>query len=183
MNRSLLAKRYAKALLAYAIEVGEADLLYPLLRDMGRVLRPAEAVEVLCNPTLSEQRRSQIVVALAGEDTPESLRRWVDLVFSHNREALLGDMARAYMMLYRKHKGITLVRVTSAVALDASTLQKIEEVVRQKRGGVIEMETEIDQGLIGGFVLRIDGMVMDASAKRAIERIRQQFISRNKTIV
>ena len=88
MNRSLLAKRYAKALLAYATEVGEADLLYPLLRDLGRVLRPAEAAEVVCNPTLSEQRRSQFVVALAGEGAPESLRRWVDLVFSHNREAL-----------------------------------------------------------------------------------------------
>lgn len=183
MNRSLLARRYAKALLAYAIEVGEADALYPLLRDLGRRLRPESVEDVVCNPTISEHERGVAVVALAGEDAPASLRRFVDLVFAHNRESLLGEMARAYTRLYRKHRGITLVRVASAMAMDDATLQKIEQVVRQSRGGEVEMESEIDNSLIGGFVLRVDGMVMDGSAKRAIALIRQQFVNRNKTIV
>lgn len=186
MNNGLLAGRYAKALLTYAMEVGEADALYPLMRNLGRTLRPVaglDGLEIVTNPTLSDRVRRDFVVAMAGERVPDSLVRFVDLVFSHNRGTLLGEMARAYIRLYRRHKGITFVRLTSAEPLAEGIRERIEEVVRERQGGEIEMEEIIDEGLLGGFVLRVDGLVLDASAKRAIERIRQQFISRNKTIV
>lgn len=186
MNKSLLAGRYAKALLAYALEVGEAEMVYPLLRELGRTLRPSATVDrelLITNPTLTEGERSRAVVALMGDVVPESLRRFVDLVFSHNRESLLGEMARAYIRLYRRHKGITFVRITSAEELNEELLRKICEMVRHHRGGEVEVETIVDRGLIGGFVLRVDGEVMDGSARSAIERIRQQFVSKNKTLV
>lgn len=186
MNKSLLAGRYAKALLAYALEVGEAEALYLLLRELGRTLRPSQEAareELITNPTLSERESSEAVVKLMGESVPESLRRFVDLVFSHNRESLLGEMARAYTRLYRRHKGITFVRVTSAEVLSEELLRKICDVVRLHKGGEVEVETIVDRGLIGGFVLRVDGEVMDGSIRSAIERIRQQFVSKNKTLV
>ena len=186
MNSSLLAGRYAKALLDYAIESGEADVLYPLMRHLGRTMRPAkglECLEVVTNPTLSEEARRGVVVAMAGESAPESFRRFVGLVFDHNRQSLFGEMARAYIRLYRKRKGITFVRVSSVVPLDGTTRERIEEIIRSQRGGEIEMEEIVDEGLLGGFILRVDGKVMDGSVKRAIELVRQQFINKNKTIV
>ena len=186
MNSGLLAGRYAKALLDYAIEVGEADVLYSLMRRLGRTMRPAkglDCLEVVTNPTLSEKARRKVVVAMAGEDVPDSFRRFVDLVFSHNRQSLLGEIARAYTRLYRRHKGITFVRVSSAVPLDSTTRERIEEVIRHQKGGEIEMEEIVDEGLLGGFILRVEGRVMDGSAKRAIELVRQQFINKNRTIV
>lgn len=186
MNRSLLARRYAKALLSYALEVGEAEALYPLMKGLGRTLRPyseEHLLDFVTNPTLTDQTRREALVEVLGGDVPESFRRFVDLVFSHKRESLLGEMARAYMVLYRKHKGITFVRVTSAVPLSEQALAKIQQVVRQRQGGEIEIEKEVDEQLLGGFTLRVDGMVLDGSAKRAIDRVRQQFIKKNKTIV
>ncbi len=181
MNRGLLAGRYAKALLAYAIEVGEADALYPVFCKLRYTLRSSQGV--LSNPTLLEQARVESVVAMAGEDAPALFGRFVDLVFSHNRESLLADMAMAYVRLYRRHKGITFVEVRSAVPLGEQTRQRIEEMVRRQRGGEIEMQVEVEEGLLGGFVLRVDGEVLDGSAKSAIERIRQQFVNKNRTLV
>lgn len=181
MNRSLLAGRYAKALLTYAIEAGEADALYPLFRELRFTLGSLHGV--VGNPTLSERERAEAVVRLAGEGAPALFGRFVDLVFSHNRESLLADMAMAYVRLYRRHKGITFVGVRSAVPLERQTRERIEEIVRRQRGGEIEMQVEVDEELLGGFVLRVDGEVLDGSAKSAIERIRQQFINKNKTIV
>ena len=181
MNRGLLAVRYAKALLAYAIEVGEADALYPIFGKLRYALRSSQ--EVVANPTLSEQTRAEAVVAMAGEGAPALFGRFVDLVFCHNRESLLADMAMAYVRLYRRHKGITFVGVRSAVPLDEHTQQRIAEMVHRQRGGEIEMQVEVEEGLLGGFVLRVDGEVLDGSARSAIERIRQQFVSKNKTLV
>ncbi len=181
MNNSLLAGRYAKALLAYALEVGEAEALYPILRDLRCKLHALRGM--VCNPTLSEQTRAEAVVAMVGEGAPASLVRFVDLVFSHNRESLLVDMATAYVRLYRQHKGITFVEVRSAKPLDDCTQQRVVDMVRRQRGGEIEVAVEVEEELLGGFVLRVDGEVLDGSVKSAIGRIRQQFISKNKTIV
>ncbi|MBO7300095.1 MAG: ATP synthase F1 subunit delta [Tidjanibacter sp.] len=184
MNESLLAGRYAKALLAYADEVGEADALYPILLRLGRTLRRNYGAEmVVSNPTLSEQMRCNFVVALAGEKPPVSLERFVRLVFDHNREQLLGEMARAYTKLYRQSRGITHAKVTATHKMESEALERLKEIIRNRRGGDVELEEEIDPELLGGFVLHIEGEVLDASAKGQIERIRQQFIVRNRSIV
>ena len=184
MNESLLAGRYAKALLAHAVEVGEADALYPILRELGRTLRYDRGVRgVVDNPTFSEELRERFVVALAGEEPPKSLGRFVDLVFRHNREGLLGEMARAYVRLYRHHKGIVYARLVAVATPDEATLERLREIIRQRFGGEVELDVRIDEQLLGGFVLRVEGRVLDASARGAIERIRQQFVSRNRSIV
>lgn len=184
MNESLLAGRYAKALLAYAIEVGEEDALYPILRGLGRTLRCDQRVKgVVDNPTFSEELRERFVVALSGEEPPQSLVRFVDLVFRHDREMLLGEMARAYMRLYRRHKGIVYARLVAVSTPDEATIERLREIIRQRFGGEVELDVMIDKELLGGFVLRVEGRVLDASARGAIERIRQQFVSRNRSIV
>lgn len=184
MNESLLARRYAKALVAYATEVGEAESLYPIMGRLSRVLRPTPDVRgVIGNPTLSEQTRVAFVVALAGVEPPVSLGRFVDLVFAHRRESLLGPMARAYVELYRKSNNITHAHLTTATEIDEATRERVEVLVAQEFGGVVEMEVEVNRDLLGGFLLRVNGKVMDGSVKGQLERIRHQFVTKNRSIV
>lgn len=180
----MLARRYAKALLAHAEEVGESEALYPIMRRLSMLVRPAPNLRgVIGNPTLSDEVRGRVVLALSGASVPESLGRFVDLVFSHNRESLLGEMARAYVVLYRKHKGIVHARVTAATAMDETTQHRLKEHLRSIYGGEIEMDVEVNEQLLGGFILKVDGKEMDGSVKGQLERIRNSFISRNRSIV
>lgn len=187
MNESLLARRYAKALLSYATEVGEAGELYPIMDRLWRELRPEPSVrEVVSNPTLSCEQRAACVVALAGggaESVPDSLRRFVDLVFAHRRQSLLGAMGRAYVELYRKACNITHAQLITATEIDSSTRSQIERLVAEEFGGTVELVVEIDREIIGGFLLRVGGRLMDGSVKGQLERIRQQFITKNRSIV
>ena len=184
MNESLLAGRYAKALLAHAEEVGEAAVLYPIMKRLSGLLRPTTSLRgVLDNPTLADDVREGVVLALAGEEQPESLRRFVDLVFGHNRESLLGEMARAYVGLYRRHRGVTYARVVAAKELDDATRSRLVELLGGQYGGEVELDEEVDEQLLGGFILRVDGKEMDGSVKGQLERIRNVFISRNRSIV
>lgn len=184
MNESLLAGRYAKALLAHAEEVGEAEVLYPIMKRLSGLLRPTPSLRgVLDNPTLAEELRERVVLALAGEQLPGSLRRFVELVFSHSRESLLGEMARAYVGLYRRHRGVTYARVVAAKELDDATRVRLVELLRHRYGGEVELDEEVDEQLLGGFILKVDGKEMDGSVKGQIERIRNVFISRNRSIV
>lgn len=185
MNESLLARRYAKALLAYAEELGEADLLYPVMRHLGRTLRHASREsEVVDNPTLSEELRGRFVEALAGvEPVPESLRRFVRLVFDHNREYLFGPMALAYLQLYRQSRGIVVAEVRCAHPLSEEAKGKIERLIAAHKQGKVELEVKVESRLIGGFVVTVDGKRLDASVAGELERIRQHLSERNRSIV
>jgi F-type H+-transporting ATPase subunit delta len=184
MNESLLSGRYAKALLAQAIEEGQDEVLYPILRHLSQTLRShLGAKGVVDNPTLSEELRAEFVVALAGEEAPLLLKRFVGLVFEHGREALLGEISRAYVGLYRRHRGITYARITTARRVDDTARQQLQDLLAREFGGEVEMDEILDEQLLGGFVIRVDGKQMDASVKGQLERIRNQFLSRNKSIV
>lgn len=184
MNESLLAGRYAKALLAYAEEVGEADALYPLMGQLeGRLRSDREAGSVVDNPTLSERTRSEWVVSLVGAEPPRSFCRFVDLVFCHNRERLLGEMARAYRRLYRRHRGLVYARLVATAMPNSEELARLKELIHNKCGGEVELEFVVNREILGGFILHVDGKVLDGSARGAIEQIRRQFIARNRNVV
>lgn len=184
MNESLLAARYAKALLGQALEEGVAEALYPIVKSLSQSLPMRGGWRATVdNPTLSEELRARFVVALAGENPPPLLERFVRLVLSHHRESQLGEMARAYVKLYRHHYGITYARITSAREMPTEVIEQLRGLLAQRFGGEIELDVFEDAGLIGGFVVRVDGRQMDASIKGQLERIRHQFINKNKNIV
>lgn len=184
MNESLLAGRYAKALLAQAVEEGQAEVLYPILKHLAHTIRSTSRIRgVVDNPTLSEQLRAEFVVALAGEEAPQLLRRFVGLVFEQGREHLLGEMARAYVRLYRRHRGVVYARVVTARELDRESYRQLHDLLVGQFGSRVEMDVVLDEQLLGGFVIRVDGKQLDASVKGQLERIRNQFMSKNKSIV
>jgi F-type H+-transporting ATPase subunit delta len=57
------------------------------------------------------------------------------------------------------------------------------ELLRRRYGGEVELDEEVDEQLLGGFILKVDGKEMDGSVKGQLERIRNVFISRNRSIV
>ena len=184
MNESLLARRYAKALLAYSQELGEAEALYPIMKHLGQRLRPqSHERDVIGNPVIAEELREEFVVALAGNEAPTSLERFVKLVFDHNRESLLGEMARSFVRLYRTARGITYARLESAHPLDEHTREKIVALIVAHCGGEVELDTSVSESLIGGFVLRVDGRQLDGSVAGRLERIRRHFAEKNRSIV
>ena len=62
-------------------------------------------------------------------------------------------------------------------------LDQLKALVKEKTGDDVLIETEVDPSLIGGFVFDIDDYLMDASVKRQLDLIREQFIERNRRII
>ena len=56
------------------------------------------------------------------------------------------------------------------------------EAARRTRGRV-ELETTVDPALIGGFVMQLGDLRLDASVATQLERVRTQLEARNRRIV
>lgn len=188
MNDSILIGRYAKALLAQADSVGQAEALYPTMEQLAHLLMGAHEVgEVLNNPMVSPERKRNIVLSLTGERCREECRallgRFVDLVLAHHRERWLGEMALGYVRLYRKSRGLVRVRLTTTTQPEEALLARLKSIVEERTGGVAEVVQYTSPNIEGGFVLQVDDLLLDASLKGQLEKIRREFLRKNKTLV
>ena len=111
------------------------------------------------------------------------LGRFVDLVLAHHRERWLGEMALGYVRLYRKSRGLVRVRLTTTTQPEEALLARLKSIVEERTGGVAEVVQYTSPNIEGGFVLQVDDLLLDASLKGQLEKIRREFLRKNKTLV
>jgi F-type H+-transporting ATPase subunit delta len=86
------------------------------------------------------------------------------------------EIASAVIDQYNAIKGIHKVKLTTATPVSEELKQGIESKIRSERGlDKIELETAVDETLIGGFVLEFDDNLLDASILRDLKDIKKQF--------
>ena len=65
-------------------------------------------------------------------------------------------------------------RSTSAVELDQATVQSIGERIGAQVDRQIELSSEVDPDILGGIVLRVGNLILDASIRNRLEQLRKQ---------
>jgi len=111
----------------------------------------------------------------------ELLERWVNpltlnfinLIIRNRREFLLADVARDFIGLYEKSKGIKRAHVVSATGMDVASKQQFQQQLNELFKADVQMTDETNPGLIGGFILRVEDQQYDASLSSALDRMRK----------
>lgn len=181
MNDGLIPQRYAKALYKYAVEHNNADAVYA---EMKQVIASFQALpdlqKVMTNPFVDRARKEKLLVSAAGDLVEDDYRRFVKLILDQNREEFAYAMALDYRKIYREANQIAQVEITTAGNLPDSELAKIENLVKNAfKGYTLEFNHKIDPNLIGGFVIDVNSMRMDASISNELEQLRQKLLRSN----
>lgn len=156
MNTGVISERYAKAFLEFCLENGSEDRVY-----------------------------SQ-VCKLLENDIPEKMEddldKLISLLVKNDRLSFLKYILANYVLMYRRHKGLIEAKLTIAHPQDGLE-DKIGKAISDKFSGKIVFKEKVDPALIDGFILEIDGKVMDTSIKTKLDEIRRSFDDMNKRLV
>jgi F-type H+-transporting ATPase subunit delta len=175
MNDSKIPVRYSKSLFELALEKGTLDRIY---EDMGFLLSVCsiqEVREVLDNPVISSAKRREIIGALVDNSFDKLTQKFLDLVFSEGREKYLPSMARDFINMTRKERGICEVTITTTSPVSAENRKAIISLIEEKLKSSVELTEKCDTGIIGGFILQVNDMYIDASVKSRINKFRKEF--------
>ena len=186
MNRSIIITRYATALVKYVRETGhgdivcsEAEALVAQLHALPQLRRMVEAADDVVTPF---DKKKLLQTALGGRVSPE-MSRFLTLLNRSGRMALVQDILRDFVDLYRRSIGVRKAHLTVVREPSERLLQRLRALVRQKTGDDVVIEVDVDPTLVGGFVFDIDDYLLDASVSRQLERVREQFIEWNRRII
>jgi len=177
MQNPRLANRYAKSLLDLAQELNSTEAVLADMKLVQEVCGSShDFVLMLRSPVIKADKKISIIKAvLEGKIQPLTFS-FIDLLTKKGREFFLEEMAGSYIQQYKESRNIKTVNLTTAVAIDEQVKKMIhDKVAASVTEGKIELQTNIDASLIGGFTLEVGDRLFDASVKRDLTDIRKQF--------
>ena len=180
----MISGRYAKALLMYANERGDADIVFHEAQTLdARLMDTADLRKAIYNPLLNTDTKQRLLDEALGKAMSATLARFMQLVFKNKRDKQLHFILNSYMTLYAEKQGIHVGAIVTAVPLHDDMARRIATEVERQLGGVADIRNSVNPDLEGGFIFRMNGLQLDASVRTQINRIKQQFIDKNRRIV
>jgi F-type H+-transporting ATPase subunit delta len=176
MTGNRAALRYATALLSLSQDKGQVSAV---LGDMQRVVETlsisSDLRSALRSPVIKTQDKVNVMHSVFAGVSKESSELF-DLLASNNRVAILGQVAQGFIDLYRKAQGIQTAKVTLAAPITEALEKEIVAKAKAMTGGsTIELATEIDPEIIGGFILRVGDLQYNASIANQFQKIKREF--------
>jgi len=172
MNHGKISIRYAKALLGSATEQKVADKVYNNMCTLEQSFRQfATLQQVLDNPSVNASEKIGILKMACGKDIHALTATFIDFVQKQGRISQIQWMALTYQDLYRKTKNTVITNLTSAVQLPTDLQNKIVAWIEKNRGVKVELRTEINPDIIGGYIIDIDNTRLDASISGQLSKL------------
>jgi len=177
MPNPRLAVRYAKSLLDLAIEKGQLEPVYQDMLYMQELTQASpELVRVLRSPVIKGDKKEKILNALTKDRLGIISSSFNRLLVRKGREIHLAEIVAAFIQQYKDYKGIHIVTLTTAVMpseeVKSAIVRKLGETAHWEN---TELKTIVNPDIIGGFIIEVDGRLIDASILYDLNVIRKQF--------
>jgi F-type H+-transporting ATPase subunit delta len=179
MQNPRLANRYAKSLLSLSIEKNQLDTVYRDMEFLHAVAKVnKEFVVVLKSPVISPEKKEAIIGAVTAGRISDLTYLFIRLLIKKGREMNLPEITTAFIEQYKENKQIYSVKLTTATPVSDELKQSIVNQIKSTTDlKNIELTTEVDDKLIGGFILQIGDKEVDASIAYDLNIIRKQFLN------
>lgn len=169
MSQALtLARPYARAAHAIARDANAAAQWSEALAFAARVAADPRVQALLGHPHLG---RADAVALLSPEPASDAFGNFLALLADNRRLPLLPEIAGLFEELRADAERIVKAKVTSATALQAAELDGIKAALKRRFGREVELQTEVDESLIGGAVIDAGDVVIDGSLRSKLARL------------
>jgi F-type H+-transporting ATPase subunit delta len=147
------------------------------LSDFAAAVRDVpELRSALRNPELDPGTKAELLDALIGGGD-QLVRNFLRLTAEKGRIAGIEDIARELDRLLAAEERRLSVELTTALSLSDDDARGLVKQIEDASGRKVEVSRKVDPELIGGLILQIGSMRVDASVRGRIERLRREIVS------
>jgi ATP synthase F1 delta subunit len=170
-----VAQVYARALFEVASERQVLDTVKDQLSQFAEALAGSRELEVFFfSPYFSTaEKKSGLSRAVVGAD--RTLMGFLETLIESKRMPEIFRIRESYNQLWDVEMKVLPVEVTTAVPLDEATVASIGERIGSGTGNRIQLTSVVDPEVLGGIVLRVGNVVLDASIRSRLNQLRKQI--------
>jgi F-type H+-transporting ATPase subunit delta len=177
MSELRIAYRYAEALLTAAEERQSVKQVRDDLTLIRRITKESRELQLfLKSPVVKKEKKQEVLEAVFAGRVQELTLHFIRLLTEKEREGLLLHTIDAFFRLHDSKLKISHITVNAAGNLSEEQIMKLANRFEAYTGKKVYLHIDIDKRLVGGFVARIDDVVLDGSVKRQLETLQRRFI-------
>jgi F-type H+-transporting ATPase subunit delta len=169
-----IAEVYARALFEAAKDDGVLDRAHDELGEFADALDEDRNLQVfLFSPYFSSEEKKDGVRRIVS-DADERVLNFLELLAERHRMPALFRIRRIFDGLWAEENKLLPVVVTSATELDAGLVEDIGKRIEEQTGRRVELSSKVDPDVLGGLMVRVGNMVLDATVRNRLEQLRKQ---------
>ena len=185
-DNNTIARPYARAAFELASEKGDLDKWSDALTAAKDMLADGQVVKFLGRPALKDEQKLDFLTDLfkagGGKSSllaggSEQGNNFLKLLLEYGRVAVLPEIAEHFEVLKANTENTVDVIVTSAAPMNAAQKKAVTAALTERLGRTVRLETETDESLIGGAVIRAGDVVIDGSLRARLEGLSNALIA------
>lgn len=168
-----IAAPYARALFDFVKETGTLlEVTSDIQNIQGLLFKSKELFKCLQNPLVSNEAKQEILIKVVGKKMNHETLQFLTTLIKRNRINLLSTIIFSYLELVYKTANSQAFQIVSATDLSngqrTRLIKKIKSVINNNR---IMIQFSTDKSLIGGFLIKNQGKIVDYSVKNKLKTL------------
>ena len=165
---------YGRALFDAAKENGVLDRVHDEVGQFADALDENRDLQIfLFSPYFSSEEKKEGVSRIVTDADPR-LINFLELLAERHRMPALFRIRRHFDDLWAEENQLLGVSVTSATELDPAIVEDIGAQIEKQTGRRVELSSNVDPDVLGGLMVRVGNMVLDATIRQRLEQLRKQ---------
>ncbi len=177
MSVQRIASRYAKSLIDLAAEQGKLDTILADLESFEKVTDNREFKLMLKSPIIKGDKKKAIFDQLFSGKLDVLTSNFFEIILRKGRESQLPAIAKEFRMQYKTMKHISSVKLITARKLTDDAVAAIKKKIEASDAtdDNVDLEVEVDESLMGGFVIEFDNKRFDTSVAHKLALLKKEF--------
>ena len=173
-----IAQVYAGALLDIATQDDVVDDVSTQLNAIGEIVKADESfASFIDSPVIGINKKKDSLDKIFSNSVSELVMNFLMVITEKGRLSLLLSIVDAFAFLQDQRAGRVLGTVITAVDMSDAELEYLTVKVSKKLDKTVTLTTEVDPSILGGFILKVDGTLIDGSVKRGLKRAKSQLVN------
>jgi len=160
----------------------ERQMLDKVEKDMEEIRKLIDESddfrEFLANPLITESAKQEIVRELFADRIQPLTLQFLELLTEKRRIAILPAVVEQFREMLLEYQHILEGELISAVPLEKKQFESIKKHLENMLGQTVTLQSKIQPEIIGGFVVRIQDMVIDNSIRLQLNKLREKLSAR-----
>lgn len=169
---------YSQAFFDLSKDTNNLDKHMEDLIEISQTLRDFPDInKLLNNPNVSKEDKKEMISNIFKNIDNKTLNL-IKVLIDKSRFVVFNDLVRDYKNQYNKEKNIAEGIVYSANKLETQELENLARILEKRLNKKVELENQIDESLIAGISVFIDGRRIDNSIKQRLDNLKSSIKER-----
>jgi F-type H+-transporting ATPase subunit delta len=178
MVHKAIVERYARTFLLAGKQAGSLDVIESDLNLVLEVLNKNQEFQAfIVNPVISLSNKESVINKSFGSKISELSVHFLRLLIKKNRLELLGSVIQEFQKVLDTHNNVVKGTIFSVTPLNDDQMSQITKLYEKRENITHVFDNQIDESLIGGFVVRVGDLIEDHSLQNKLEHLKNKLLA------